>query len=308
MKALVIKIRDAGIFKDPRISKSHDKVMDREGYVSRFDKRKKTHVPYIKLFAGQLSIKHVANLLRVLFGQRPVPTLRKVSNLFTGDSYYEYLARRVRVKIESPVIKDRYTHYPEEFVTIRKSIGDSWQTATRAYFLDGEFIQVKGGLLYHDRLHRYLGNELYTQFNALIKAYGSCDTIQEAIELLNTHKTDLGVIAFCRSCKENKCASLSNIILNEHADSVSIHSSPRRASVLNVLMASGTIDTLEKFNATLYVPVTDNDLLMIDKHTGVATFLEGGFAKVERIEDWSELIELETVETVEGEYVCDKNT
>ena len=307
MKALIIRVRDAGVFDDPRISKSQDKVLDEDGKTSRYDKRARSSVPYIKIPVGRLGIKHVANLLRVLFGQRPIPTLRKVrAGVFNADPFYEELAKRVRVKVNTTIATSKrygvpYQHYPEETATIRKSIGDSWQTATRPYFLDGKFVQVKGGLLYADRLHRFLGNEMYHKFNDLLSQYGSPDTVQGAIELLNQHKGDQAVVDFCRLCKESSKTSLSNLILNDNAASITLHSSPSGLANLNLLMACGTIQSIEKFSATLYVPVTDEELARINEGTGVATYLEGGLAMVEGVEEWSELIEFQTESTVGGE-------
>jgi hypothetical protein len=227
--------------------------------------------------------------------------------------YYEDLAKKVRVRIETPVLPVGPAHkmesYPEETVTIRKSVGDSWQTATRPYFLDGNFVQLKGGLLYQARVHRYLGNGLYDRFSRLVRSYGvSCESVQQAVELLNAHKTDAAIIDFCNACKAGKKTSLANMILNTHSDSINIHASPTGLSNLNVLMALGTVQIIEKFNAVLYVPVTDEDIARVNEGTGVATFLEGGFASVEGIEDWSDLLELDTTETVEGQYVCDQNS
>jgi hypothetical protein len=177
MKALVIRIRDAGIFKNPRISGSQDKVLDCDGYRSRFDRRSRTGTPYIETVAGRFNIKHVANLLRVLWGERPVPSLRKVSRHFVGDPAFEDLAKKVLVKIDSPVLPGDKAHkdkayYPEETTTVRKSIGDSWQTATSTYILDGNPVQVRGGLLYPDRLLRFLGKDLYEQYKKLVTSYG----------------------------------------------------------------------------------------------------------------------------------------
>lgn len=306
MKALVIRIKDAGVFKAPGISGSQDKVLSIGGYASRFNKRDKSCTPFIKVPAGRLSYKHVANLLRVLWGERPVPTLREVHEVFKGDLYFEDLAKKVRVKIETPVLpmdkghKDSY--YPEEATTVRKSIGDSWQTATRSYYLDGGYVQVKGGLLYPDRLRRYLGNDLYTQFNALVAVFGgSKGTTQKDVELLNEHKTDARVVAFCSACKAGSRTSLSNIILNEGAESITMHTwSP--SYPLNTLMSlQGAPEIIEKFNATLYVPVTEEDLTRIDNGVGVATFLEGGLAVIESCdEEWSELLELGNELTIEG--------
>lgn len=304
MKALIVKIRDAGVFRNPRDSGSQDKVVDIDGKKSRFDKRSQACTPYIQIPAGRLGVNHVANLLRVLWGTRPVPTLRKVYDEFKGDPYFVELAKKVRVKIDSLVLpadkfhKDR-PFYPEETTTIRKSIGDSWQTATRTYTLDGGLVSVKGGLLYPDRLRRYIGDDLYKQFTELVTEFGGASTIQAGIELLNVHKTDVRVVSFCEACVGQKRTSLSNIILNQGANSVTIHASP--STPLNLLMACGTIDIIEKFDATLYVPVTDEDLKRIDEGTGVATYLEGGLVTIEGVEDWSELLELETELTVEGD-------
>jgi hypothetical protein len=302
MKALIIKIREAGVFKAPRLSGSQDKVLSMGAYVSRFDKRTKTCTPYLSIPAGRLSYQHVANLLRVLWGQRPVPTLREVrTDVLKGDPYFEALAKKVRVKIETPVLPvdkgHKESYYPEETATIRKSIGDSWQTATQSYLLDGAYKQVKGGLLYPDRLRRSLNGDLYDQFCSIVKEYGGAGTVQKSIELLNVHKEDARVIAFCEACRDNGGTSLSNIIMNQVEKGISTHASP--AKPLNLLMASGTIQTIEKFNAIMYVPVTDEDLEKIKEGTGVATYLEGGLATVEGVEDWSEILEAHEL-TVEG--------
>ena len=195
--------------------------------------------------------------------------------------------------------KHKNSYYPEETTTVRKSIGDSWHPATRTYILDGGPVQVKGGLMYPDRLRRCIGDILFTQFNNLVDSFGGAETTQKGIELLNVNKTDSRVIGFCATCVGQKRTSLSNIILNQGANSVTIHASSSQP--LNLLMACGTIDIIEKFNATLYVPVIDDDLKRIDAGTGVATYLEGGFATITDIEDWSELLEIDTELTVEGE-------
>jgi len=303
MKAIVIKIRDIGSFRDPRISKSQDKVMDENGKTSRFNKRSKDSTPYIKVPGGKLDVRHVANLLRVLWGERPVPSIRKVNKLFVGDPYFNDLARKARVKITSILLPPDKVHekcyYPEETTTIRKSIGDSWQTATIPYILDGSPVQVKGGILCADRLRRMLGDDLYKNFNTLVSKYGGATTIKKGIELLNVNKKKPDVVSFCDKCQVNKRISLSNMILNKGANSITIHASP--SNPLNLLMASGTVEIIQKFDATLYVPVTNEDLKRIDNAPGIATYLEGGFATIIDIEDWSEIIESQTEATIEGE-------
>jgi len=307
MKALVVRILDAGVFKDPRRSRSQDKMVDINGKTSRYDKRSRLSTPYLQVSSGALSYKHVANLLRVLFGQRPVPTIRNVHESFTGDPYYEKLAKKTRIKIETPIIsREKYpSTYPEEILTTTKSIKDSWQTSTRPYYLDNNYVQIKGGLLYPDRLKRFLGDELYNKFKKLVSKFGSYRTITEAIELLNKNKNNSEVIAFCNECKKEKKTSLANMILNTNVVSITIHAATVGTSNLNTLMVLGSPEIIEKFRAILYVPVEDSDIEKIKQATGIATFLEGGYAFVDGIEDWSELLEIDTVETVEGKYVSD---
>ena len=95
------------------------------------------------------------------------------------------------------------------------------------------------------------------------------------------------------------------MILNTNVVSITIHAATVGTSNLNTLMVLGSPEIIEKFRAILYVPVEDSDIEKIKQATGIATFLEGGYAFVDGIEDWSELLEIDTVETVEGKYVSD---
>ncbi len=308
MKALVVKIRDAGVFNNPhapknfRNPKTTDKVMDAGVYKDNKRYHPRDEAPYIEVSAGRLGVKQVANLLRVLWGERPVPSLRKTYEQFKGDSSFESLAKRVFVHIETPVFPEDTAHkkayYPEETTTFRKSVGDSWQSATRAYYLDGGYVQVKGGLLYPDRLRREIGEDLYNKFLSLVDSYGKVTSIQEGVELLNLHRSDNAVISFCEDCVNQKRTSFSNLILNKINKGITFHASPSRP--LNLLMACSSIEIFEKLSATLYVPVTEDDLKKIEAFTGVATFLEGGFVTIEGVEDWSEILESGSFLTEEG--------
>ena len=312
MKALVIKISDAGVFQDPRISKTKDIVADAGNFRHRAWPATKTYEPYIQVPSGSLCVRHVANLLRVLWGERPIPSLREIKPMLAAEKnpYFEELARKSRVIISTVVLPSdgkfhKTPYYPQETKTVRKATHNSWQTAKRNYFLDGKFIEIQGGLLYNDRLHRMLGNELFMKFHETAKLFGSYETVQQAIELLNRHKLDERVRAFCVSCSAEGRKSLSNMILNDNPKSVSINTAKSGRQVLNVLMAIGSIQSIEKFNAVIYVPVTEEDLSRIDAGSGVASFLEGGYARVDHVEDWSELIEVGSTIPVEGNYVCD---
>ena len=202
MKAVCLRVRSAGVHQDPRLTHPTDKVFDVEGKISRYDRRSKKAFSYLKVTPGRLEYRHVANLLRVMCGQRPVPTLRKAH--FTGNPWFEQVAKKARVKIQTPIIKD---WYPVETGTIRKAVRDTWQTATIDYILDGEKVSVKGGLMYWDRLKRFLGEDLYRGFlNTLMLVSGLEEpekrtTAHKVIELLNVNKSRKEVKKFCSLCK-----------------------------------------------------------------------------------------------------------
>ena len=220
MKAVILNVRGAGIFQDPRLSHTKDKVYDLDG--------KQDRIKYIKVPGGRISFGHVANLLRVLCGQRPVPQIRKVG--FSGDGMFEEWARKVRVSLSTPTNKKGF--YPEETLNARKSIGGligsgPWQTATHGYLLDGKVVPVKGGVMHWDRLCRYLGYPLFGDFVIAVRILGGVEFLghgQGSIEFLNTKKSSPEVQGLCSMLKEGKKTSLVNIILNTKPESVTFHS------------------------------------------------------------------------------------
>jgi hypothetical protein len=90
-----------------------------------------------------------------------------------------------------------------------------------------------------------------------------------------------------------------NIIMNQGTDSFTIGCETSKP--LNALMVCAGVEQINKFDCEISVPVSDEELKNFSKGTGVATFLEGGVACIDHIENWSGLIDLQTEPTVEGE-------
>jgi hypothetical protein len=291
MKALCISIKNAGLWKYPMWSK--DCVYDSNGKTI----RKK--FPYYEVPIGHLGVQQVANLLRVLCGQRPVPSLRKCN--YTGDPLYEELAKKSRANIHS-IYNDK--GYIEEVVYTHKSNQFPQQTAKRNYILDNHNIGVIGGLIYWRRLRRIINdNSLFQEIITTIQNLSKVNNVQEsfhaqtAIEFLNKHKTKPIVIELCKNLKKNHHTSLSNIILNEHIDAISIHQGYHG---INSYLSCGSVEKIQRLDASLYVPVTNEQLKLFSNGTGAASFLEGGFVAIESIEEWSPLIEIQSKPVVEG--------
>jgi hypothetical protein len=298
VKALVVKIKDAGIFNNSVNKKdgssylnTKDKVVDITGINKRTE--------FLEVGVNTFYYKHVANLIRVLFGERPIPSFRKIYNDVYNADNYEEKAKKSRVKIETETFaEDKFhdkSYFLDEVFTARKSIKDSWSTSANDYILDGECVSVKGGLWYHDRLRRYLGDSLYEEYTLLVKEFGNVKTIQEGIELLNINKNNEKVIEFCQKCINSRKTSLYNVITNEAAESISSHYFSKNYP-LNFLMICNGIERIKKVSATIYIPVSEEDLEKVKNSTGVATFLEGGLATVEEVVPWTEYLEECTTE------------
>jgi hypothetical protein len=319
MRAVIIKVRGAGVFGDPRLSKPSDYVFDDDTRLTQ-ERKPRESAPYLQVPSGKLAVKFVANLLRVFCGERPVPSIRKVR--FIGDPFYESLARKARVTINkgecSAPVKFGGNNKGETF-TARKAIGGFLGTgpfnqAKVDYFLDGKWVSIKGGLIYWDRLQRFLGDILFNDFVAVANKLLGRDsrsemTAQQAIEFMNTKKTDALVTELCGRLLASQRKPMANLILNgshitkgklkQDVESFTIGSDIGKP--LNALMVCGGVEQINKFDCEISVPVSDEELKNFSKGTGVATFLEGGVACIDHIEDWSELIELQTEPTVEGE-------
>jgi hypothetical protein len=311
MNALYIQIENAKIFPNHRYSK--DYVYDARSQALPRSKHGKALEPYYNIPVNRLIVPHVANLLRVLCGQRPVPSLRKTK--LTGDPFYDDLAQKCRTIMNNPI--DKFGEYYKEVLKSNKSHYQSWKNTTIDYYLDNRYFPVKGGMIYWARLKRILDEDLFNQFvnltNELLNRDDCISSIsaQEAIELLNKNKTESIVINFCNSLVQSKQTSLSNIILNTPttkngvttyaSNSITFHTQIKK---LNALMVSSYPDKIQKINATIIVPIDDTTLNLIQNGPGTATFLDGGLAYLNGLEEWSPILELSSEPIEKGIIIC----
>jgi hypothetical protein len=234
-----------------------------------------------------MDVRHVSNLLHVLVGERPVPTFRNSHAKVDPD--LESAASKARFRIEETSSR--------EVKNSRKSVGDSYQTAKIDYRLKSGVKSIKGGLLYPARLKRYLGEELYLEFlelsDLLAASAGLTEflTIQRRIEVLSQHGDKQSVRDFGAKCKASRKTDIYNLIVPEgNSDSICMHQF-RKDCPANMLLVPGGPETVSRYNGTIFIP-TENQALIerLGNGSGVATFLEGGFAYLQGIESWSEAL------------------
>jgi hypothetical protein len=274
-KALVVKFRNAAVFRNRK--PSSDKIFFGETRIPRRE------APMIAAPEGTLDERHVANLLHVLMGERPVPSFRP--SMATADADIKEAAKGARFRMDEVSSM--------ETKTCRKAVNDCWQTETNAYLLNGKSVAIKGGHLYARRLKRFLGEDLFERFEALAaiiakesKIKRRLDT-QQSIELLNAHGKDKRVAAFTQACRDAKRTDLANII-DPKGNNNSISLQSGTGTKLNVLLVGSGPETVSRYSGTIYVPIKSEALLnRLNNGSGFGTLLEGGFASIVGIEDWS---------------------
>jgi hypothetical protein len=277
-QAIIISFRNASVFRNRR--GSGDKALVDGQFVKRQD------APAIEIPEGELDARHVANMLHVLMGERPVPSLR--GSWATPDPEIVSAAGGARFRIEEIA--------SQETKNCRKAVADSWQTSRIRYRLKKGDTEVKGGLLYPARLRRYLGDELYSEFLALSDHFARLDgesnpTTHRRIEILSRHGESSEVRDFAAKCKSRQRTDLFNLISPEgNSESICLHQF-RRDSWWNMLLVPSAPETVSRYNGTILVPAASPDFIeRLNNGTGVATFLEGGFASLRGVESWSEAL------------------
>ena len=277
--AIIIDFQNASVFRNR--SDSSDKTFV-DGEVM---KRKDS--PRFDVPNEEIDARHVANLLHVMMGERPVPSFRK--SWAIQDNQIVSAASQSRYIIDEIA--------SQEIKNCRKAVRDSWQTSKITYRLKRGATEVKGGLLYPAKLKRFLGGELYDEFVALsdristLSGEAPPSTTHRRIELLSQQGDRAEVQAFAQKCKVSQRNDIFNLISPEgDPESICLHTF-RRDSWQNMLLVPSSPETVSRYNGTIIVPSHSLDFVeRLNNGTGVATFLEGGFATLKSIESWSEAL------------------
>lgn len=285
MQCVIIKFKGAGLFDSWKYSK--DKVCDIYGMQ---DRRK---FRYINVPPGNLSKRHIGNLLHVLCGERPSPSIRRT--LINPIHRITNLAGKARVRVTSVINREKYI---SEVKTIRKAIDNAWQTATHDIFLNGKKQPLKG-LMYWERLKEYLGNELYGKFCKLVEQLlGKEDLslrLEDIVERLNAQFGE-EIKAFVVECIESQHTAFAQLL---KGDTATAAFNQVTNSLCRITVPKG-VENICRIDGEIYLPVEQSDIELLRNGTGVATFLEGGYAYISSIEDdYSENLVFGTVLPVE---------
>ncbi|MEN6624248.1 MAG: hypothetical protein ABFD50_22215 [Smithella sp.] len=289
-KVLVIKFKNAGIF--PYSRWSADKMYDLYGIKD--GKTPRSAAPVMQIPAGKFDYRHVSNILHVLMGERPVPTIRRT--LLKPDTAIQEAAKKALVVIDTP-ISDKGKYVCEETINARKSVSDAYQTAKTVYHLSGQPVLIKGGLIYWRRLERILGSRLFKDLINTVQGITKDAVVtrsmaaQRAIEILHDHYDSPEVRTFCKKCLQAKLTTFINIINPRgNKNSITIHSDKR--TKLNMQIIGSGPEKIVRLSGKIFIPLDTGLLDRLANGCGVATVLEGGMAYIAGIYDLSEYIDI----------------
>jgi hypothetical protein len=289
MECLILRFKGAGIF-NPKWSK--DKVFDAAGMHDR-----KTFGT-IDVPVGCLSKRHISNVLHVLMGERPAPSIR--ASFIKPIESIRKLADGARVKIDSLITLDKKgnKHYLKETKTVRKSIPNCWNTASHSITLNGINKPLKGETLSWELIKVYLGDVLYQSFLKLVKTCIGDSALKERVEdvigLLSS-KHNSAVRAFIAECSE-ACKEPMAHLLRGSTEAAAFNQS---SDVLVRRTVCKGVEEISRIDGTIYVPMSNKDLDRVRKGPGSATILEGGVVFIEGVDDFSDNLISDTLKPVE---------
>ncbi len=302
-KYLVLEFRNAGFFKKHKDTK--DFIFDIMGKRKRKDSL---------CYREPITAHQISNVIHVLFGERPVPSLRGVH--FGNVDYYYQKASQSYLHITSykRTIKDKKSNiereeFVSEFLQTKKVVNDSWS---------------KTDFMYWERVSRYLGVELFNEFKKLLSELFEVDDITNKYSFIQLReqvlsmgiatvppapltndddkskkeRLDLNLFYddlvknkkgtpldyfFTKMIKTKKTAIVTHFIGGEKR-----RSEMNMAANIKVTVPTAT-ESITKLSGEIIIPVTDDDILKLDSHKGCASILDGGLVFIKGIFNENEI-------------------
>lgn len=256
-KYLKLSFENAGLFRN---KKTKDFVFEYESH----SKRSKE-----KFFIEPITVHQISNVLHVLFGERPVPSLRNV--VYKKVDYYFQKALDSYLKIDSFMRFNKYTN-KEEFVSeklqTKKAVSDSWNN---------------GKYLYWERVSKILEPELFEKFKELISNEFKINPMDysfiQIIDMIHSSNNQT-IYTWLENQKGKKC--LANDIKDYYKNSSNpqINMNKNRTAIT----VTNGLEEVIRLKGELLIPVSNDDIEKLRNCKGCATILDGGLVIIKGIE------------------------
>ena len=253
-KFLILEFRNAGLFRKNKYKKSKDKIFDLN------DRRERFLEPE---FVEPITVHQISNMLHVLFGERPIPSNRKVS--YKALSYIYNKALKSYLKIET--IKNENGNFPKETIQIKKSVYNAWNTQS---------------FLYWERIKKLLEEpDLINEFVDVLSEVFSCDIetfpFNQVKEMLLKSKDKRLVDLFTLLKGRNK-STIYKAIYGKKEEVGDLNKDKRTMLTVNT-----ATEDIYRLSGQIIVPVSEKDLDKIRAGKGSATLLDDGLVYIKEV-------------------------
>ena len=292
MKILILDFENAGWF-NKNLNFDKDIVLDLNGQTNRSSIKKQFKEPITK--------HQISNVLHVLFGERPTPSLRE--SIFTPIREIQDIANNSYLKVDKyyELTNDNKKMTFSEFLVTNKAVWNS--------------TEKKRSLLYWRRIKKFLEENMYNDYistltevlkeNPVNKPF-----IKSVITIRKYHMSDSRIIDLLLRLKKTKKTPLYNIFLDskywdgdKYIPNIDFNSNVRIA-----LKTIRGVSRIVRLSGKIIVPIENKWLEKLKHNTGVATILDGGVVTINSIKseyDFSdqELFGFEKVGEISDELV-----
>lgn len=215
-------------------------------------------------FVEPITIYQISNVIRKLFGERPIPTFRYISYECEKNDYSYKKASDSYLKIDN--ILDNNGNFIKENFTTNKALHNAY---SKIIILD--WYKVKTALNTSKNENNY--NEFIDLIKKLYNLTPNDIKFSDFVDYINNNDKDKfnEIIEFLAKCKK---ATLIN-------DKGSVADSTKTNGIKRFVNKG--VDKIVYFKGNIYIPINEDDIEKIKNGPGTATILDGGLVKIEGI-------------------------
>ena len=267
MRYLKVIFEDAALFRNNKMTKDFILLSRNNGICSRLEKQKEN-------FEEPLTVFQISNLIHVLFGERPVPTFRKV--FYQPFDYYFEKAKNSLLYIDS---YKKYNKNKEKFeftnetLSTKKAVYNSYSKKVDInWFLIKKFLRAKDG-----------SNTLFNEFVFdCDKAFNLKVLNIPFYELRNLFlNNNYNTSNIIDKLSINKKTALSNYLTNKEKTGSEITTNYTNGVIRTY---NNGLDKITVLSGEILIPIDNDDIKIITKKSnGISTILDGGLVYIHSI-------------------------
>ncbi len=288
MKYLRLKFHNAKLFEKDKYTKDFISTVSTNSKGNIIYSREKRKDRLLYNFISPITVYQISNVLHVLSGERPVPSLRET--FYRPNNKLFDIALSSYLRIDSPMqtiqrdgscIKTPI----KETVTLSKSPSDSWSNNPTQWF----------------KIQKYLSPDLFNAFTCELSSIAGYDVTSEPFINLRFAYNKYGnkIDPIINLMRENKKTPIINFLKEEKFDKFSEITS--RISCGLGETVNRDIDKASFLSGEILVPASDDFLDNVITNT--ANILDGGIVKIvglvteQDLQDVSDFVKVADIST-----------